>query len=201
MSSNINFNGAGRDLAVALVDPKYDFNVAQAVRIASCYGVPQVWFSGSRINLENSKKNRLPREERMKGYRDVEICHMEYFFDAFPSDVVPVAVELTPSSEDLSYFEHPEKALYVFGPEDGGLGKVERRLCHRVVKIPTRHCLNLSMAVGTVLYDRHVKRVLAGLETPHSVSDAEDRGFVDDPTALADEMTLMSAAGRVARNG
>jgi tRNA(Leu) C34 or U34 (ribose-2'-O)-methylase TrmL len=189
-------DGVGADLAVALCDPKYDFNVAQAIRIASCYGVPQVWFSGSRVNLESSKKNRLPREERMKGYRDVQICHGDRFFDAFSSDVTPVGVELTPSSENLLWFEHPEKAVYVFGPEDGGLGKVERSLCHRIIQIPTKHCLNLSMAVGTILYDRHYKRVLAGLEAPHGVAEAEGRGFVSDPTELADEMALLSAAGR-----
>lgn len=196
MSSNIITDAVGADLAVALVDPKYDFNVAQAVRICSCYGVGQLWFSGKRINLDNSKENRLPREERMKGYREVDICHGDRFYDAFPSDMPVIGFELTPSSENLLYFEHPEKALYVFGPEDGGLGKVDRMNCHRIVQIPTRHCLNLSMAVGTVLYDRHYKRVLAGLETPHNVAEAESRGFVDSPTQLADDMTLMSSAGR-----
>lgn len=181
-------DGVGANLAVALWDPKYAFNVAQAVRIASCYGVPQVWFNGSRVPLEGSKKQRLPREERMKGYRDVEICHGEYFFDAFSSTVVPVAVELTPSSEGLIHFEHPENALYVFGPEDGGLPKVARRLCHRVVQIPTRHCLNLSMAVGTILYDRHYKRVQAGLEVPWDAADSEVRGFTDDPDVLVEEV-------------
>lgn len=196
MSSSIIKEGVGADLAVALCDPKYDFNIAQAIRIASCYGVPQVWFSGDRVSLESTKQHRLPREERMKGYFDVQICHGDRFFDAFASDVVPVGIELTPSSESLLHFEHPEKAVYVFGPEDGGLGKVERMHCHRIVQIPTRHCLNLSMAVGTVLYDRHVKRVLAGLEAPHDVAEAEGRGFVSDPTELADEMALMSRAGR-----
>lgn len=190
--SNILTDASGADLAVALWDPKYAFNVAQAIRIASCYGVPQVWFNGNRVPLEGDKekKVRLPREERMKGYRDVDICHAEYFFDAFPSDVVPVAVELTPSSENLVHFEHPEKALYVFGPEDGSLPKVARMHSHRVVQIPTRHCLNLSMAVGTVLYDRHYKRVLAGLEDPHDVADAESRGyeFTEDREALEKEV-------------
>ena len=188
--SNIIRNGVGADLAVALWNPKYAFNVAQAVRIASCYGVPQVWFNGDRVPLDSTKGNRLPREERMKGYRDVEICHGEYFFDAFPSDVTPVAVELTPSSENLVHFEHPEKAVYVFGPEDGSLPKVARRLSHRIIQIPTRHCLNLSMAVGTVLYDRHYKRVLEGLENPHDVADAESRGwtYTDDPDVLVEEI-------------
>lgn len=185
--SNIIRDGVGSDLAVALWDPKYSFNVAQAVRIASCYGVPQVWFSGNRVPLEGSKKERLPREERMKGYKEVEICHGDYFFNAFSRDVVPVAVELTPTSENMLYFEHPEKALYVFGPEDGSLPKVARRLCHRVIQIPTRHCLNLSMAVGTVLYDRHYKRVMAGLENPHDLS-GEERGYDEDRQKLATEV-------------
>jgi hypothetical protein len=34
--------------------------------------------------------------------------------------VTPVAVELRPDAESLVTFEHPEEALYVFGPEDGG---------------------------------------------------------------------------------
>lgn len=191
--TNIITNGVGADLAVALVDPKFAFNVAQAVRIASCYGVPQVWFSGDRINLESSKRNRLPREERMKGYREVQICHGDYFFDAFPRDVVPVAVELTRSSENLIHFEHPEKALYVFGPEDGNVGSTQLRHCHRVIQIPTRHCLNLSMAVGTVLYDRHYKRVMSGLEVPHDVAEAESRGFVESPDDLAEQMGLVKS--------
>lgn len=192
MASNIIKDGVGADLAVALVDPKYDFNVAQAVRIASCYGVKQVWFNGHRVPLDSTKGNRLPREERMKGYQDVQICHQEYFFDRFPDDVTPVGVELTPSSENLLWFEHPEKALYVFGPEDGSLRKVERMKCHRIIQIPTRHCLNLSMAVGTVLYDRHYKRVMAGLEAPHDLS-GEDRGFIANPTDLAVDMELRNA--------
>ena len=190
--NNIITDASGADLAVALVNPKFAFNVAQAVRIASCYGVPQVWFSGDRINLENSKKNRLPREERMKGYGEVDICHGDYFFDAFPKTVTPVAVELTRSSENLVYFEHPENALYVFGPEDGNVESTQLRHCHRVIQIPTRHCLNLSMAVGTVLYDRHYKRVMAGLEEPHNAAEFEQRGFITDPEALAIDMGLVS---------
>lgn len=191
--SNIIRDGVGADLAVALWNPKYAFNVAQAIRIASCYDVPQVWFNGDRVPLEGSKKERLPREERMKGYNSVQVCHGEYFFDAFPSHVTPVAVELTPSSESLVHFEHPENAVYVFGPEDGSLPKVARMHCHRVVQIPTKHCLNLSMAVGTILYDRHYKRIMSGLEVPHSVSETEARGYNEDRDTLIKETGLVSA--------
>jgi tRNA(Leu) C34 or U34 (ribose-2'-O)-methylase TrmL len=101
----------------------------------------------------------------MKGYRAVETAIDDGFFDRFrPSGVTPVAVELLPTAEPLVSFEYPEDALYLFGPEDGGLPKAVRLHCHRFVFIPTHYCLNLAAAVNVVLYDRRLKRHLAGLE-------------------------------------
>lgn len=178
--------GDGITPAVALVNPKYPHNVGAAVRAASCYGVRQVWFSGNRVTLDGSKQNRLPREERMRGYAEVEIRNGDYFFDAF-SRAVPVAVELRDGSESLVTFEHPENALYVFGPEDGSLGRATLGRCHRFVVIPMRHCANLSSAVYTVLYDRHAKRVMAGLEIPHlpGYSGFDEPDTMTEATGLA----------------
>lgn len=167
----------GQVPAVALINPKYPRNVGAVVRAASCYGVGQVWISGDRVPLEPHQGYRLPREERMRGYRDVDLQHSDRIFDQFPSGITPVAVELRPGSQDLITFEHPEHALYVFGPEDGSLGRSELGLCHRFVVIPTHHCVNLAAAVYTILYDRHAKRVRAGLELPNLISPG---GFSDD---------------------
>jgi tRNA(Leu) C34 or U34 (ribose-2'-O)-methylase TrmL len=181
--------GMGAVPAVALFNPKYPHNVGAAVRAASCYGVKQVWFSGTRVHHEIEQKGgRIPREERMRGYQAVETYHAEYFFDAFDRSVTPVAVELVPGSESLITFEHPENALYVFGPEDGSLPPVTLRNCHRFVSIPTRHCTNLAAAVYTVLYDRHVKRVMAGLEDENSL--VEERGFIE-PDHMSGEVGLI----------
>src|SRR3954466_8035608 len=178
--------GDGVAPAVALVDPKYPHNVGAAVRAASCYGVGQVWFSGDRVSLAGARKSRrLPREERMRGYQEVELRHADHFFDAFGRDVEPVAVELRPAAESLIHCEHPERALYVFGPEDGSLDRAVLARCHRFLVIPTRHCVNLSAAVYTVLYARPAKGVRAGLEDPHTL--AETRGF-DEPDHMADEV-------------
>jgi tRNA(Leu) C34 or U34 (ribose-2'-O)-methylase TrmL len=147
--------------SIALINPKFPHNVGAAIRIASCYGASQVWYTGNRIDLALGEKKRLPREERMKGYQDVDLIQNDYLFDQFPRDVVPVAIEVRKNAEPLHNFVHPENALYVFGPEDGSIPQVYLRHCHRFVVIPTRHCLNLAMAVGTVLYDRTAKALTA----------------------------------------
>jgi tRNA(Leu) C34 or U34 (ribose-2'-O)-methylase TrmL len=155
----------GRPPAVALINPKYPHNVGAALRACSCWGVGQLWWTGGRVTLDVPRGQRLPREERLRGYRDVQLAHDDRVFDRFGSGAVtPVAVELLPTAEPLTSFEHPEDALYVFGPEDGGLPKAVRRLCHRFVFLPTHHCLNLAAAVNVVLYDRRLKRHVAGRE-------------------------------------
>lgn len=151
----------GETPAIALIDPKYPHNVGMVVRLASCYGLRQVWFTGDRVSLDAMPGERLPREERMKGYKDVQIVHNERVFERF-ADAVPVAVEVRAKSEPLHLFEHPENALYVFGPEDGSISKPMLRHCHRFVVIPARHRLNLATAVATVLWDREYKKWIGG---------------------------------------
>lgn len=150
--------------SIALVNPKYARNVGAVVRIAACFGLRQVWFSGNRVNIDPNGKERLPREERMKGYSNVDIIQHDNFFDQFDKDIIPIAVELKSESEQLHDFVHPENALYVFGPEDGSLQREELVRCHRRVVIPTRHCLNLATAVSVIMYDRMLKRYQSGIE-------------------------------------
>ena len=81
------------------------------------------------------------------------------------SGIVPSVVAVAPNGEVIAGAEardmlltHPERAMYVFGPEDGSLPSTLLERCDDVVFIPTKHCLNLSMAANIVLYDRMAKR-------------------------------------------
>jgi tRNA(Leu) C34 or U34 (ribose-2'-O)-methylase TrmL len=145
--------------AIILNNPKYDRNLGACVRAASCFGIKQCWYSGNRIRLDEGQ--RLPREERMRGYSEVELIQYDYPFDQFENSV-PVALELVPGSESLTTFKHPDNAVYVFGPEDGQISTSYLRYCHRFISIPTYHCTNLAAAVYIVLYDRLLKRQLEG---------------------------------------
>ena len=147
--------------AIVLHEPKYPHNVGQIVRLASAYGIAQVWYSGERIR--EALGSRLPREERMRRYQDVTLInHPDPLARLCPAvpQACPVAVELRPNAESLVDFLHPDgdtPPIYVFGPEDGSLpGPVVKR-CHRFVVIPSFECLNLATSVATVLYDRMAK--------------------------------------------
>lgn len=167
--------------AVCPINPKFAHNVGNVLRACSCFGAWQLWWTGNRVTLDTTNGQRLPLEERMKGYRDVEMIHHDKVFDFFDRAVTPVAVELRPHAENLINFEHPEYPLYVFGPEDGSIPKWAVTHCHRFVVIPSAHCLNLASAVNIVLYDRRCKRQLAGREPILATHQylAEDRGCAD----------------------
>lgn len=144
--------------AILLDNPKYPRNLGAIVRTCAAYGVRDLRYSGDRLDQSLAEHSRLPREERIRGYQTV--CWrraLQRPFDEFPT-LEPVAVEVRQNSEMLPDFDHPENALYVFGPEDGTLDTALLRHCWRFVAIPTQHCLNLAMAVATVLYDRQAKR-------------------------------------------
>ncbi len=166
-----------------MCDPRDPFNVGAAVRAASCFGVAQVWVTGRRCAETVWTQRRIPREERIKGFQDVDILLDDSPLAHFPG-AVPVAVELLPHAENLLTFEHPENAVYVFGPEDGSVPGDVRPLCHRRVFIPTRHCTNLGAAIYLTLYDRLVKRYRNGETESLPLGDvlAEPRGWpANDP--------------------
>lgn len=169
---------------IVLIDPKFPHNVGATIRACSCFGVESLVWTGSRIEL--SKYERLPREERMKGYKSVHFINHARPFELF-RDVTPVCVEVYENSEPLTTFVHPESAVYVFGPEDGKVPQVVRRLCHRFVHIPSHFCLNLSAAVNVMLAHRLMSRQLAGMEPLLPLREMlhEVRGEVLTPTMEA----------------
>jgi tRNA(Leu) C34 or U34 (ribose-2'-O)-methylase TrmL len=143
----------GEGPAIVLDNPKFSRNVSAVVRLASAFGFPQVWFSGNRVMLDLESKDRLPREERMKGYGSVELINNDYPFDAFKGYPI-IGVELTESATPISYLEHEPYSVYVFGPEDGSICKTYRSFCHQIVYIPVKHCLNLATTVSAVMMHR-----------------------------------------------
>jgi tRNA(Leu) C34 or U34 (ribose-2'-O)-methylase TrmL len=163
--------------AVVLINPKTPYNVGSAIRACSIFGVPTLRWTGKRITTAQGRqkagsglkgnRGRLPREERLKDYTNVdwrEATSEKVVSDLAAQGFVPVAVEVRDNAERLHEFVHPERAVYVFGPEDGSVPKGVLAVCHRFVVIPSanRSPLNLAAALNVVLFDRYVKVVLHG---------------------------------------
>jgi len=118
---------------IILTNPKYPHNVGGAVRAGALFkNVDEIIWTGKRFKLDYLK--RLPREARLKAYKHIKISNNDKPFELL-SGYVPVAVERRDHSENLYDFIHPEKAVYVFGPEDGSIPQSFLRLCHRFVCI------------------------------------------------------------------
>lgn len=136
--------------AVGLFMPKSTANVGSVLRAAGCYDAALVAVTGQRY--------RRAATDTQASYRHMPLIHTDDLHSVVPFDCVPVAIEIVEGARPLNTYVHPERAFYVFGPEDGTLGKAVTGWCRDVVYIPTKHCMNLAATVNVVLYDRMVKR-------------------------------------------
>jgi tRNA(Leu) C34 or U34 (ribose-2'-O)-methylase TrmL len=145
--------------AIGLVNPKGLENVGAVLRAAGCYGASMVAISGLRADHWIGRI----KTDVQRAYRGIPVLRVADVLEAIPFDCAPVAVEFLPGARSLVDFAHPERAFYVFGPEDGTLGRsVIDRCGGRVVQVPTQHCMNLAATVNVVLYDRLAKQLTRG---------------------------------------
>lgn len=135
--------------AIGLFAPKSNVNVGSALRAAQCYGAALVVATGSRYHRAST--------DTMAGYRHVPFQQTLDLFEHIPYDCVPVAVDLIDGARDLTNYVHPPRAFYIFGPEDGSLGRQVTKRCRDTVFVPTAYCMNLAATVNVVLYDRMLK--------------------------------------------
>lgn len=137
---------------IGLYNPKSAVNVGGAMRAASCYGAAMVAIQGGRFERSAA--------DTTKAHRHIPLLRVDDLRTAVPYDCVPVAVEIgLPQSVSLVNFTHPERAFYVFGPEDSSLGHAVTSWCKHVVYVPTDYCMNLAATVNVLLYDRRAKQL------------------------------------------
>ena len=77
--------------------------------------------------------------------------------ECIPENAKIVCVEFVEGATLLPEFQHPDKAFYIFGPEDGTIDQEIIDKADAVVYVPTIGCMNLAASVNVVLYDRMAK--------------------------------------------
>jgi tRNA(Leu) C34 or U34 (ribose-2'-O)-methylase TrmL len=139
--------------AIGLHNPKTPANVGSVLRAAGCYEASMVAMSGDRFKKAST--------DTMHAWRHLPLIETDDLRLVLPYDCVPVAIDLVPGARPLTTYTHPDRAFYVFGPEDGTLGKGVLSWCRDVVYVPTAGCMNLAACVNVVLYDRMAKELRA----------------------------------------
>ncbi|MFC1233953.1 RNA methyltransferase [Vibrio sp. F74] len=134
---------------IGLVNPKSPVNVGGVMRAAGCYQADAVRYTGQRydraVKLNTDTKSAV---------HSISLTGVDSLFDDLPSDMKIVCIELVEGATPLPNFQHPKKAMYIFGPEDGSINqKIADRADH-VVYVPTVGCMNLAASVNVLLYDR-----------------------------------------------
>ena len=141
---------------IALDNPKSIPNLGGAMRAAQCYGAALILIGGARL----ARISHIATDT-MKAYRHIPTLWVDDVMNHIPHDCIPVAIDLVEGARELPAYTHPERAFYVFGPEDGTLGKRVLDRCRDKVMVPTDGCMNLAATVNVILYDRLAKRGVA----------------------------------------
>ena len=140
------------NVVIALTNPKSPTNVGAVLRAAGCFSANRILYSGNRYDI--AKKYATDTQQAIDS---VELTRVEDFLAAKPHDYQLVCVDLVEGAVPLPSFQHPEKAMYLFGPEDGSLKQEIIDKADHVVYMPTHGSLNLAASVNVVLYDRTAK--------------------------------------------
>lgn len=144
--------------AIGMYNPKDHHNLGCVLRAAHCFGASMVAYTGHRYKYSCL--------DTTKAWRHIPLLHPDDLRLVIPHGASPVAVEIIDGAIPLPAYQHPERAFYVFGPEDGSIDKRVTEWCRDIVSIPTAYCLNLAATVNVVLYDRMMKQARRNTDAP-----------------------------------
>jgi len=140
---------------IGLCDPKSPTNVGAVLRAAGCYQANEVRYTGERfdraLKYQTDTKN---------AKANTPLRHFDKLTSDLPADTKIVCVELVEGATRLPIFEHPERAIYLFGPEDSSIPQALVDQADHVLYVPTTGCMNLAASVNVLLYDRLAKTEL-----------------------------------------
>ena len=125
------------------------------MRAAGCFGADAIFYTGRRYELSARFHTDTHDASRV-----IPLTGVPSLLESVPADTKIVCVELVEGATPLPEYQHPDKAFYLFGPEDGTITQDLIDRADDVVYIPTSSCLNLAATVNIVLYDRIAKSAM-----------------------------------------
>lgn len=145
------------NVSIGLLNPKNPENVGSVMRAAGNYRVEQIFYTGTRYPRALSYQPRTVDTHR-KVSQGVTVTQVSSLLEKITEQQKIVCVELVLGAISLPEYEHPDNAIYIFGPEDGSIDQAIIDQADDVVFVPTIGCMNLAATVNVVLYDRLAKQ-------------------------------------------
>ena len=137
-------------VGIGIYNGKRTHNFGALVRTARVFGADFVFSVGHRNPGETSSLE-AELSVPLFHFETIELC-----IASIPVNARLVCVELAAGALDIRTYEHPARAVYLLGPEDGALPMSIMRQ-HDTVILPGAYPLNVAMAATVVLYDRLLK--------------------------------------------
>ena len=126
------------------------YNLGAVLRTANAFGASFAFTIGATHKALEVRRTDTSRSD----------MHMPFYEWDSPDDLILprgcqlVGVELTEESIELPSFRHPTNCAYILGPEKGNLSDYMQERCDFLVQIPTKFCVNVSLAAALTIYDR-----------------------------------------------
>ena len=152
-----------QQVTIGLTNPKSPSNVGAVMRAAGCYQVDQVFYTGRRYELAAQHSKDTMRTDTKNAHHNIPLLATDNFINMkdlvenISSQARIICVDLVEGATPLPHFEHPDEAIYIFGPEDGTIRQEVIDIADEVVYVPTIGCMNLAASVNVMLYDRLAK--------------------------------------------
>lgn len=160
-------------VTIGLTNPKSPSNVGAVMRAAGCYCADQVLYTGQRYANAAKYSGAKHNTDTKNAHEKIPLKASEHFEELdslralLPENTKIVCVDLIEGATPLPHFQHPEQALYIFGPEDGTISQEVINNADDVVYVPTVGCMNLAASVNVLLYDRLAKSLLGNAGQQH----------------------------------
>ena len=151
-------------ISIGLVNPKSPDNVSSVMRSAGNFSVDSVFYTGSRYPRALRLNPDIPRMSR-KVSKGIPLTGVDSLDDAVTANMKIICVEFAENAVALPGYQHPENALYIFGPEDSSIPQDIIDKADAVIFVPTTGCMNLAASVNVLLYDRLAKSFTASADT------------------------------------
>ena len=126
------------------------YNLGAVLRTANAFGASFAFTIGATHKALEVRRTDTSRSD----------VHMPFYEWETPDDLILprgcqlVGIELTEESIELPSFRHPTNCAYILGPEKGNLSDYMQERCDFMVQIPTKFCVNVSLAAALTIYDR-----------------------------------------------